>query len=112
MLDPQFKSLQVVKNLVGHGDAIRLAFKYELKTIISLSMTCFVTLNPNVETWTYIGCGDGLKMKVTCLRLEHPLRSLLRCLSLESYMCSKGYPYPLLHVKILLLSGATNDHEG
>jgi hypothetical protein len=46
---------------MGHGDAIRLAFKYELKAIISLFMTCFVTLNPNVETWTYIGCGDELE---------------------------------------------------
>jgi hypothetical protein len=50
MLDPQFKSLQVVKNLGGHGDAIRLVFKYDLKVIIPLLITRFVTLNPNVET--------------------------------------------------------------
>jgi hypothetical protein len=52
MLDPWFKSLQIVKKLVGHGDAIRLAFKYDLKIIIPLFMTCFVTLDPNIETWT------------------------------------------------------------
>jgi len=63
MLDPQFKSLQVVKSLVGHGDAIRLVFKYDLKVIIPLLMTCFVTLNPNVETWTYIGRRDELEDK-------------------------------------------------
>ncbi len=61
MLDPRFKSLQVVRFLVGHGDAIKLAFKYELKAKISLLMTCYVILNPNVETWTYIGHGDELE---------------------------------------------------
>jgi hypothetical protein len=52
MFDPWFKSLQIVKKLMGRGDAIRLVFKYDLKVIIPLLMTCFVTLNPNVETWT------------------------------------------------------------
>jgi len=41
------------------------------------------------------------------LGLEHPLRNLFRHLSLESYLCPKGYPYPLLHVKIFLLGGVT-----
>jgi hypothetical protein len=31
MSDPQFKSLPVVKNLVGHGNVIQLAFEYDLK---------------------------------------------------------------------------------
>jgi len=35
-----------------------LLLNYELIVIISFLMTCFVTLNPNVETWTYIGHGD------------------------------------------------------
>ncbi len=61
MLDPWFKSLQIVKKLVGHGDAIRLAFKYDLKIIIPLFMTCFVTLDPNIETWTQVGHGDELE---------------------------------------------------
>jgi hypothetical protein len=34
MLDPWFKSLQVVEVLVGHGNAIRFAFKYDLKVMI------------------------------------------------------------------------------
>jgi hypothetical protein len=29
MLDPYYKSLQAVKNCVGHGNAIHLTFKYE-----------------------------------------------------------------------------------
>jgi uncharacterized membrane protein YvlD (DUF360 family) len=44
-------------------------------------------------------------MKATSLGLEHVLRSLLEHLSLEIYLCLRGYPYLLLHVKILLLGG-------
>jgi hypothetical protein len=49
----------------------------------------------------------NFKMKVTCLGLEHPLKSLLEHLSLENYFCSRGYPYSQLHMKILLFGGAT-----
>jgi hypothetical protein len=41
------------------------------------------------------------------LGLENPLKSLLEHLALENYFCSKGYPCPLLQMKILLLSSAT-----
>ncbi len=33
MVNLQFKSLWVVNNLVGHGDAISLAFEYDLKLV-------------------------------------------------------------------------------
>ncbi len=46
-------------------------------------------------------------MKVTCLGLERLLKSLFEHLSPDNYLCLKGYPYPMLHVKILLLGGAT-----
>jgi hypothetical protein len=49
----------------------------------------------------------NLKMKTTSLGLERPLRSFLKYLSLESYICSTSYPYPLLHVKIFLIGGTT-----
>jgi hypothetical protein len=50
----------------------------------------------------------NFKMKVTCLGLEHLFKkSCGTLLSFENYLCSRGYPYPLLHVKILLFSGAT-----
>jgi hypothetical protein len=39
MLDFQFKSLQVVKFLVGRGNAIRHASKYGLKAMIPFLMT-------------------------------------------------------------------------
>jgi hypothetical protein len=48
MLDPYFKSLQVVKNYVGCEDYIHLAFKYDSHTIILLLMMVFEILNPIV----------------------------------------------------------------
>ncbi len=49
MLDPCFKSLQVVKSFVGHGDVIRLLTKYDVKEVIPLLMTLFDQLNPIIE---------------------------------------------------------------
>jgi hypothetical protein len=49
MSDPQFKSLLDVKNLVGHGNVIQLAFEYDLKVMIPLLMICFKTLNPTAK---------------------------------------------------------------
>jgi hypothetical protein len=41
MLDPHYKSLRVVENYVGHGNAICLAFKYVMKEVIPLLTTDF-----------------------------------------------------------------------
>jgi hypothetical protein len=40
LLNLHFKSLQIVKNYVGHGAAIRLTFKYDAKAVIPLVMAC------------------------------------------------------------------------
>jgi len=45
ILDPHFKLLHVVKNLVGHGIAIWLVFKYDVKVVIPLLMISFNWLN-------------------------------------------------------------------
>jgi hypothetical protein len=37
MLDSWFKSLWIVEILVGRGDAIQLAFEYDLKVVIPFS---------------------------------------------------------------------------
>ncbi len=50
MLDPHYKSLQVVENYVGHGNAIHLAFKYDMKEVIPLLVTIFERLNPSIQT--------------------------------------------------------------
>jgi hypothetical protein len=31
MLDPHFKALRIVENLVGHKNAIQFAFEYDVK---------------------------------------------------------------------------------
>jgi hypothetical protein len=61
MLNPRFKSFQVVKNLVGCGEAIQLAFEYDLKVVIPLLMTYFATLNIIIECWTFVNHSDKLK---------------------------------------------------
>jgi hypothetical protein len=45
MLDPHYKSLWVVENYVGCGDAIHLASKYDMKEVIPFLMTIFERLN-------------------------------------------------------------------
>jgi hypothetical protein len=69
-------------------------------------MTCFETLNPIVEAWTSINFSVEFEMNVRCLGFKHPLEGLIKHLSLESYNCSRGYPYALLFLKIILFSGA------
>jgi hypothetical protein len=87
MSNPQFKSLLVVKVLVGRGNVIQLVFEYDLKAMIPLLMVCFETLNP-IAKLAHLLVMMTLKKKVTCLGLEHLLRSLLKHLSLENYLCS------------------------
>ncbi len=53
-LDPYFKSLQVVKNYVVHGEVICFAFEYDGKITVPLLMTCFDRLNPISQACTII----------------------------------------------------------
>jgi hypothetical protein len=45
MLDPHYKSLWVVKNYEGHGNAIQFALENEMKKVIPLLMIVFERLN-------------------------------------------------------------------
>jgi hypothetical protein len=88
MLDSQFESLRVVKNLVGCGNAIWLAPKYDLKVVIPLSMFCFETFNSTIESCKSTNYDDELEKEgKMCLGLEHPLRSLFEHLSLNNQLC-------------------------
>jgi hypothetical protein len=49
ILDPYYKSLQIVENYVGFGNTIYFAFKYDLKEIIPLLMTIFERLNLSIQ---------------------------------------------------------------
>ncbi len=50
MLDPHFKSLQVVENYEGHEEAIHFAFEYDAKVAIPLFIICFDRFNPISQT--------------------------------------------------------------
>jgi len=45
MLDPRFKTLRIVENLVGCRNAIQFAFEYDVK-VVHFLMVCFDWLNP------------------------------------------------------------------
>jgi hypothetical protein len=45
ILDPRFKLLHVVKNLVGHWIAIWLVSKYDVIVVIPFLLMCFDWLN-------------------------------------------------------------------
>ncbi len=49
MLDPHFKSLQVVESFVGYDNVIHLTIEYDVKKVIPLSMIILDQLNPIVE---------------------------------------------------------------
>jgi hypothetical protein len=48
MLDLCFNSLRFVENLLGCGNAIRLAIEYDPRIVIPILMVCFEQLNPYI----------------------------------------------------------------
>ncbi len=62
MLNFHYKSLWVVENYVGCGDAIYLASKYDLKEVIPLLMTIFERLKPSIQVEVVVSI-DGLPIK-------------------------------------------------
>jgi hypothetical protein len=52
LLDPRFKSLQVVKSFVGCGNAVCLAIEFDVKEVIPLLMIVFYQLNLIVKAIT------------------------------------------------------------
>jgi hypothetical protein len=51
-------------------DAIWLAFKYDLKVIISFVITYLKTLNPIIEAFTLVGHGDELESEGNMFGVE------------------------------------------
>jgi hypothetical protein len=92
MLDPCFKSLQIVENYVGLGATIHLAFKYDTKTRIPLLMASFDQLNPTCQDVQLLLMRSILnlkKKKVICLVLEHPWKNPLVLLLLGNFFLFK-----------------------
>jgi hypothetical protein len=49
MLDPRFKSLDVVKVFVGRAKMIQIVAKYDSKTLLPLLVATFHFLNPTID---------------------------------------------------------------
>jgi hypothetical protein len=86
MLNHRFKSFQVVENLVGCGEAIQLAFEYDLKAIIPLLMTCFATLNPIIEFQTFVSHTDELENEGNMLKVGAYFKKSSWALVKESFL--------------------------
>jgi hypothetical protein len=93
VLDPHFKSLQIVESYVGLGATIHLAFEYDTKTRIPLLMASFDQLNPTCQDVQLLLMCSILnlkkKKKVICLVLEHPWRNPLVLLLLGNFYLFK-----------------------
>lgn len=79
MLDPRFKSLQVVENLMGHGNAIWLASNNDFKPMIPLLMVCFEALNPTTKACTSTNHND-LEEKGSIFKVGASFKESLRAL--------------------------------
>jgi hypothetical protein len=50
-----------VRILIGHHNITHFIFKYDLKIVIPLLMTHFVTPNPTIEAYTNYSCSSQKK---------------------------------------------------
>jgi hypothetical protein len=77
MLDPCFKALRIMANLVRRRNAIRLAFEYDVKVVVPLLMVCFDWLNPIASTSVIVAIdATGSKLEENMFRLGLQLRNL------------------------------------
>jgi len=100
MLDLRFKSLCVVENLLGCGNAIESATEYDTKIFIPLLMVCFKWLNrivvkASTTTTTIDVVGEEFEI---CLVWGPQLNNLHVHWLLESYLCLGGFLFCHLHV--------------
>jgi hypothetical protein len=76
MLDPCFKDLRIVKNLVGCGNVVRLAFEYDAKIVILLLTVCFEWFNPNIVAIATTKDDARLEFEENMFRVGPQLRNL------------------------------------
>jgi hypothetical protein len=99
MLDPHFKALCIVENLVRHKNAFRLTSEYDVKIVILLLMVCFDMLNLEFGTFA-IATIDviGPKLEENMFRVGASIEessqalvigelSLFKRLSIPSFAC-------------------------
>jgi hypothetical protein len=101
MLDPHFKSLHIVEDLLGHGNAIRLAIEYDAKIVIPFLMVCFEWLNPiTISASTFATTVDVVveEFEEICLVWRPQLKNLHMHWLLESYFYLRGFLFCHMHV--------------
>jgi hypothetical protein len=69
-----------VESLVGCGNAIMLASKYDAKVVISLLMVCFEWLNPSTITTNTTFDDVGLEVEKNMFREETSIEESSRAL--------------------------------
>ncbi len=73
MLDPHFKSLDVVKAFVGWAKVIQIVAKYDSKTMLPLLVVTFHSLNPTIDSLIKVTLVDddsifrGMTLNATAL---------------------------------------------
>ncbi len=94
MLDPRFKALLIMANLVGHENAIRLAFEYDVKVVVPLLTICFDRLNPVASTFAIVA------INVTWPKLEANMFRVGASIEDSSWSSVTG-EWPLFKKKII-----------
>jgi len=101
ILDPRFKSLRIVDNLLGCGNAIQLATKYDARIVIPLLMVCFERLDPTtmnafVVATTIDVVGEEFEENMFGVRTL--IKESSHALVIENYLCLGGFLFFHLHV--------------
>ncbi len=76
MLDPCFKVLRIMKNLMGCRNAVQLASEYDAKIMILLLTMCFEWFNPNIVATATTKDDVGLKFEENMFGVGSQLRIL------------------------------------
>jgi hypothetical protein len=117
MLDPHFKALCIVENLVRHKNAFRLTSEYDVKIVILLLMVCFDMLNLEFGTFA-IATIDviGPKLEENMFRVGASIEessqalvigelSLFKRLSIPSFACVDPLAWWCIHERQFLNVG-------
>ncbi len=100
MLDPHFKALHIMENLVGCMNAIWLTFEYDVKVVVPLLMVCFDWLNLITCTFAFATIyvarpkleenlfGVGVSIEESFSALVTWELSLFRRLFIPSFACA------------------------
>jgi hypothetical protein len=101
-----FQSLRAVENYLGCGEAICVAFEYDVKVAILLLMTCFGQFNPISQACaTKSDVPNSRFEECNMFGVKASMEESSHALVVGNFIYSKGYQSSHLHVSILFLGG-------